>query len=128
MSVAGGDIRTLFVKKNGTIKFKGVTELTLEEQRLLGGWRKLADGTVEVKFESHQGALVLLMKHYGLLTEHMRLEVSSELTLEEQEKIAAFSNEELRAWNTANDVIYFLLHPEERPAELEVKPVLALTT
>ncbi len=48
----------------------------------------------------------------------IRLEVASELTLEEKEKIAAFSDQELLAWNEANDVIYYLLHPDETPGEV----------
>ena len=43
----------------------------------------------------------------------MRLEVASELTLEEEEKIKAFSDAELEEWNDACDVIHRLLHPEE---------------
>ncbi len=53
--------------------------------------------------------------------------MSGEISLEDEEKIAAFSNEELAAWNTANDTIYYLLHPDEKPGELVEKPQGALT-
>ena len=40
---------------------------------------------------------------------------ASGLTLDEEEKIRAFTDAELAEWNAANDVIHFLLFPEERP-------------
>ena len=51
-------------------------------------------------------------ENLGLLKEQVRLDVSTELTLEEQEIIDAFTDEELAEWNQANDVIQRLLHPD----------------
>ena len=51
-------------------------------------------------------------ENLGLLKEQVRLDVSTELTLEEQEIIDVFTDEELAEWNQANDVIQRLLHPD----------------
>ena len=115
--LAGGDIRTLFKQSgNGAPStIKDMQSLTRAEQRLITSWKQRPDGTIEVRFENRMKALEMLARHYGLLVEHMRLEIASGLTLEEEEKIKAFSDEELAQWNEANDVIHFLLFPAERP-------------
>ena len=95
-----------------------LTDLKAHQQLLVRNDEKRKDGTVHVTFENRLRAMELLMKHLGLLKDQMRLEVASGLTLEEEEKIAAFSDQELLAWNEANDVIYYLLHPDETPGEV----------
>ena len=118
MAVAGGDVRELFKpspSNKSVSTIKDMRELGVDEQRLVDGWKQKADGSIEVKFANRQSANESLMKHFGLLTEHLQLEVATGLSLEEQEKIRAFSDADLRAFNEANDVIHFLLFPEERP-------------
>ena len=93
-------------------------ELDAHQQLLVRNDEKRKDGTVHVTFENRLRAMELLMKHLGLLNDQMRLEVASGLTREEEQKIAAFSDQELLAWNEANDVICCLLHPDETPGEV----------
>ncbi len=120
-AVAFGDITELFKPSPGNTHgstFKDMRELDAHQQLLVRNYEKRKDGTVHVTFENRLRAMELLMKHLGLLKDQMRLEVASGLTLEEEKKIAAFSDQELLAWNEANDVIYYLLHPDETPGEV----------
>ena len=120
-AVAFGDIRELFKPSPGNTHgstFKDMRELDAHQQLLVRNYEKRKDGTVHVTLENRLRAMELLMKHLGLLNDQMRLEVASGLTREEEEKIAAFSDQELLAWNEANDVIYYLLHPDETPGEV----------
>jgi phage terminase small subunit len=103
MLVANGDIRTLFTADDkGQTTIKDMRELTVVEQRLVVAWKRNRDKAVE-----------RLMKHYGLLKEHVQLETTSELTPQEQERIASFTDEELAEFNAANDVIHRLLYPDQ---------------
>ena len=77
---------------------------------LVAGWK--CDGTdIEVKLENRTRSKELLMKHLGFLKEHVQLEVASELTLEEEERLSKMSDEELAEFNEANETIERLLVP-----------------
>ena len=115
-AVANGDVRELFEKPEGEVEtIKQMRDLGHDEQRLVAGYKRKADGSVEVRFESRMRAAELLAKHFGLLKEHIQLETATGLSLEEQEKIRAFSDEQLKLWNDASDTQHYLLFPEERP-------------
>lgn len=114
VAIAFGDIRQLLEAKdkNGRMTIKDLRDLTFSEQMLVKGFKRDAQGNLEVKIEDRLTATKLLMQNLGLLKQQMRLEVSSELTLEEEERVRSFTDEELEEWNQANDVIHRLLHPE----------------
>ena len=112
-SVAYGDVSNLFKPSsgNGSVStIKDMRELG-EDQVLVAGYKRGADGSVELKFENRMRARELLMKHLGLLKEQMRLEVSSEVTIAEQERVKEFSTEELAQFNTAVALVNRLLRP-----------------
>ncbi len=108
-AVAFGDIRDLFTE---TGRMKKLHELSPQTQALIAGW-KGNGADIEVKIENRMRARELLMKHLGLLKEHIRLEQASELTMEEEETISKMSNEELREFRAANETVERMLHPEE---------------
>ena len=109
MRVAFGDVREL-LEDDGSIKnLKTIGDM---HEPLIAGFKVNGNGVTEVKIENRMKARELLMRNLGLLKEQLRLDVSSELTLEEDEKISAFSDEELERWNEANDIIHRLLHPD----------------
>jgi phage terminase small subunit len=113
MLVANGDIRTLFTADDkGQTTIKDMRELTVVEQRLVVAWKRKSEG-IEIRFADRDKAVERLMKHYGLLKEHVQLETTSELTPQEQERIASFTDEELAEFNAANDVIHRLLYPDQ---------------
>ena len=113
--VAFGDISNLFKPSSGNGSVSTVKDMRDlgEDQVLVVGYKRGSDGSVELKFENRMRARELLMKHLGLLTEQMRLEVSNEVTPAEQEKIDALTDEELDRFNAANDVIHELLYGEK---------------
>ena len=112
-AVALGDVRQLFEKDEfGRSKLKEVLDLTPEAQALLAGYTE-KDGRIELKLENRTRSKEMLMKHLGLLKEHIRLETASELTVEEEEVISKMSTEELREFRAANETVERLLHPEE---------------
>ena len=113
-AVAFGDITELFKPSPGNTDgsiFKDMRELTAQQQLLVRHYVKRKDGGIHVRFENRLRAIELLMKHLGLLKDQARLEVASQLTLEEEEKISRFSDAELKRWNDANAEISQLLHP-----------------
>lgn len=114
MAVAGGDIRTLFTAdEDGETCPKDMHDLSGTEQRLVAGWKRKPDGSVEIKFADRDKAVERLMKHYGLLKEHVQLETTSELTPAEQERMHNFTDEELAEFTAAEETIHRLLYPGE---------------
>ena len=109
-AVAFGDIRELLTE---TGRMKKLNTLTPEDQALVAGWKLDGSNVVEVKIENRMRAKELLMKHLGLLKEHIRLETASELTAEEDEAIGKMSKDELKEFREANETVERMLHPEE---------------
>ena len=66
----------------------------------------------EIQVENRLAALKLLMQNFGLLKEQIRLELASDLPLEDMETIDAFTDEELERWNGLNAQIQAMLHPD----------------
>ena len=83
------------------------------EQFLIADWKEQNGQVSELKLENRTRSKELLMKHLGLLKDHVRMEVASELTMEEEETISKMSDEDLATFRVANEVIERLLHPEE---------------
>ncbi len=110
-AVAFGDIRELFEKRGGRSVLKDVADLSPGAQALVASWKTGDDA--EVKIENRTRSKELLMKHLGLLKEHIRLEQASELTVEEDEVIGKMSKDELREFREANETVERMLHPEE---------------
>jgi len=114
-AVAFGDIRELFKPspENPDVStLKDIGELSAHQQVLIRSYCKRTDGTFTVTFEDRTRAKELLMKHLGLLKDRMRLDGASGLTLDEEEKISRFSDEELKEFREANETVERLLHPE----------------
>ncbi len=91
---------------------KDIADLTPEAQALVASW-KIGSNDTEVRIENRTRSKELLMKHLGLLKEHIRLEQASELTVEEDEVIGKMSKDELREFREANETVERMLHPEE---------------
>ena len=112
-AVALGDVRQLFEKNEfGRSVLKEMLDLSPQAQALVAGYSE-KDGRIELKLENRTRSKEMLMKHLGLLKEHIRLETASELTVEEDEVISKMSDEELREFREANETVERLLHPEE---------------
>ena len=112
--VAYGDVSNLFKpgSRNGSVSIiKDMRELG-EDQVLVAGYKRGADGSVELKFENRMRARELLMKHLGLLKEQMSIEHSGEISVVEQERVKEFTTEELAEFNAAAATCQRLLHPE----------------
>ena len=91
----------------------GLHQLPDEVAARVAGYRRKADGSIEIKLESKNKALELLARNLGLLREQMHLETSDQLTPYEQQRIDALSDQELVEWNIATATIERLLHPQE---------------
>ena len=121
-AVALGDIRVLFENPDPHYEgagpkprsvLKDPRTLSHHEQFLIAGWKEQNGQVSELKLENRTRSKELLMKHLGLLKDHVRMEVASELTMEEEETISKMSDEDLATFRVANETVERLLHPEE---------------
>ena len=107
--IAFADVRGFVDDKGRLLKIHEVPD---ELEALIRSYKANDDGVVtEIQIEPRLAAVKLLMQNFGLLKEQLRLEISSELTLEETEIIDAFTDEELTEWKNANACIQRLLSP-----------------
>ena len=108
--IAFGDVRG-FVDKQG--RLLNIHEISDSIEPLVRGFKAdpKTGQVTEILVENRLAAVKLLMQNFGLLKEQLRLEISSELTLEETEIIDAFTDEELTEWKKANQTIQRLLSP-----------------
>jgi hypothetical protein len=109
-NIAFGDVRGFVDDKGRLLKLNNIPD---DIEPLIRGFKADKDTGVvtEILVENRLAAIKLLMQNFGLLKEQLRLEISSELTLEETEIIDRFSDEELIEWNQANATVQRLLTP-----------------